>query len=310
MRRIALLSLVSAACVLALAATAGAVTTYEVTIGPFKAKGYRGGATIRPSSPGKYIFDLVMYSRTKRVEKTVLYDPPGFVKVKRHAKLKRAEVTGKLGGFGKLKLKFRSKTKMRQVGRVLPGCHGSRGFGRRGVFTGRNGFVMKTGDKYFGTIRLRKVKGAIYTPREYRCYFGSDGRDDKYRLAADSAGPSGTEYSLRASDFGSGSPLEALELTGFVTRGKTFSAHRLVALANDHSIFSHPNPPRAAIHSGVGPFLSGSAQFAPGDPACQSYSQGRLAGGLTVKFDTLGTVKPFKSGGSGYYSGPGSTAGC
>jgi hypothetical protein len=181
-------------------------------------------------------------------------------------------IKGSLGRYGAIDLKLAGA---RAAKSALPaGCSGNPGTTKRGSLTGS--FKLVADSTYFRTVTAKSLPGMASTGGKVRC----DGEGS----ATPGTGPGGT-----------GGPMLSLTKTGpdgMFTFSATAKAQSAMRMDDDeatapasimHIISAEGTGLKGTAVPGISPFLGGAGTF-DGDVS------GTLAGDLTAKFDSIGTV--------------------
>jgi opacity protein-like surface antigen len=306
MRKLLCLLAMTGAVAVAPFATSSAAAAVEVSVGPFKVKGYTGLMTLEDANNRRADATLVLRRAGAGFEQKHTFTPKQTVRIKHNHALTRGSVTGRFGKLGRVKLTFTSSQKENGPVGEAPGCEGDRGMGRKGVFRGR--FLLKTGERYFKKLDIRRTKGAMYLPESDICSYSEERENNAFaRFGFGEDFPAGRNFELLAADFDS-DPNQVLELS-LNGGGPLLLRHELLLFNPDHSMFRFEDAPHARI-VGSGQFLSGTATFTPENPNCRSFVEGTVQGDLRVKFDSPGPIQPFAKARSGTFSSPAPTTGC
>jgi hypothetical protein len=276
----------------------------SIGFGNLKVHGYKLSGSVSKSkegpSPGTQLF-LTLTRNEGNSTQTHSFFWSKDVKLKLAKDLSGGQVKADLGNFGKLKMHF-APTRDAKTPGPGKGCKGKDGKTRKGQVEGTFKFVP---DKdFFGKVKADAIKATAARTPSRTCKSPGTGGGP----------PGGQPVSLSttgAGDLNFFADKQGGKVTQTATLGthdaNPVVSHYTTASTSDASKFTVANNASSATAQGFGPWLSGKANFTATDYFTGGAS-GKVSGPYAVKFDGVGTRKPFAAGDvGGFLSKPGFT---
>jgi len=190
--------------------------------------------------------------------------------------LRTGRLTGKLGRFGTVDLRFKATRRARRHRTSIPTCSGT-DRRRQGTLTGRLTFTPD--GSYFGTVRATRFKGRLTDQNRVGCT-GLRPRPSGLDLTAQ--GTAAGEDAIAGWFQPKGKPVSTVIMIGGREVFRSLEGPGTLTVAPDLT---------SATAGGTGPFLTGSLSYA-GRPAPDGGegTEGTASGDLTARFDGIAPI--------------------
>lgn len=198
--------------------------------------------------------------------------------------LRRGSLGARLGGYGKVSLRFRATGRVRTL-KPAKGCTGGSGKSAKGVFTGT---VRIKAGAYFKNVRLRRATGTVSSTPKQTCKPPPAGNNPTTKnISLNSSSAEGSNVSLSVSK----SPNGRVSQDVFVQSKKDGAAiFRTASIERAPAgSFTVAADASSATLKAAGPFLTGMLKYTATD-FFQGGSNGTITGDYAAKFAT-GKVK-------------------